>query len=114
VRLYRGNDLDNTFLENHPDADNNGDYNIDSHFADGQYQDIPGLCKVATIAEIEDQGWSLNPGRYVGVAQGEELHDEDFAVKLEGLQEELEVLNSEAHELEQAIAENVAKILEGC
>ena len=29
------------------------------------YQDIAGLCKVATIAEIEEQGWSLNPGRYV-------------------------------------------------
>jgi type I restriction enzyme M protein len=113
VRLYRGNDLDNTFLDNHPDDDNKGGYRIENHFADGKYQDIAGLCKVATIAEIEEQGWSLNPGRYVGVAQGEEEHDEDFAAKLEALQEELEVLNSESHELEQKIAENVAKILEG-
>ena len=112
MRLYRGNDLDNTFLDNHPDDDNKGDYLIENHFADGKYQDIAGLCKVATIAEIEEQGWSLNPGRYVGVAQGEEEHDEDFAAKLEALQEELEVLNSEAHELEQTIAENVVKILE--
>jgi type I restriction enzyme M protein len=111
VRLYRGNDLDNTFLENHPDDENNGDYQIDKHFVDGQYQDIAGLCKVATITEIENQGWSLNPGRYVGVAQGKEEHDEDFAAKLEELQEELEVLNSEAHELEKIIAANVAKIL---
>ena len=29
----------------------------------------PGLCKVATLTEIEAQGWSLNPGRYVGVAE---------------------------------------------
>ena len=36
-----------------------------------QYADIPGLCKVATRAEIEAQGWSLNPGRYVGVAERE-------------------------------------------
>ena len=112
VRLYRGNDLDNTFLENHPDDDNKGDYLIENYFADGKYQDIAGLCKVATIAEIEDQGWSLNPGRYVGVAQGEEEHDEDFTAKLEALQEELEVLNNESHELEQTIAENVVKILE--
>lgn len=111
VRLYRGNDLDNTFLENHPDDDNKGDYQIENHFADGKYQDIAGLCKVATIAEIEEQGWSLNPGRYVGVAQGEEEHDEDFATKLEALQEELEVLNNEAHELEQTIADNVVKVL---
>jgi type I restriction-modification system DNA methylase subunit len=32
------------------------------------YADVPGFCKVATIEEIEAQGWSLNPGRYVGVA----------------------------------------------
>ena len=111
VRLYRGEKVDNTFLETHPDSDNNGEWIIDNHFADGKYQDIPGLCKVATITEIEEQGWSLNPGRYVGVAQGEEEHDEDFAARLEALQEELEVLNSEAHELEQAISENVIKIL---
>ncbi len=35
-------------------------------------RDVPGLCKVATIAEIEAQGWSLNPGRYVGVAAAED------------------------------------------
>ncbi|MEC5129632.1 hypothetical protein VSU19_22915, partial [Verrucomicrobiales bacterium BCK34] len=58
------------------------------------------------------QGWSLNPGRYVGVAKGEEMNDEDFREKLESLNEELEVLNAEARELEERIAENVAEILE--
>src|SRR5690625_4012229 len=76
------------------------------------YVDVPGLCKAATLAEIEAQGWSLNPGRYVGVAKGEEISDEDFKEKLEALNEELEVLNAEAHELEERIAENVAEILE--
>ncbi|WP_335342336.1 hypothetical protein [Sedimenticola hydrogenitrophicus] len=84
---------------------------IEKHFTDGKYKDIAGLCKVATLDQIEEQGWSLNPGRYVGVAHGDEEHDEDFAEKLEALQEELEVLNAEAHELEQTIAENVVKIL---
>ena len=37
--------------------------------ADGAYRDVPGLCKVATLTEIEAQGWSLNPGRYVGVTE---------------------------------------------
>lgn len=77
-----------------------------------EYVDIPGLCKAATRAEIEAQGWSLNPGRYVGVAKGEELSDEDFREKLETLNEELEVLNAEARELEERIAGNVAEILE--
>jgi len=76
------------------------------------YADIPGLCKAATLAEIETQGWSLNAGRYVGVAAGEAVSDEDFKEKLETLNEELEVLNAQARELEQTIAQNVAGILE--
>lgn len=76
------------------------------------YRDVPGLCKAATIAEVEAQGWSLNPGRYVGVAAGEEVSDEDFKEQLEALNEELEVLNAQARELEQTIAANVAGILD--
>ena len=76
------------------------------------YADIPGLCKAATLAEIEAQGWSLNAGRYIGVAAGEEVSDEDFKEKLETLNEELDVLNAQARELEQTIAQNVAEILE--
>jgi type I restriction enzyme M protein len=75
------------------------------------YTDVPGLCKAATLAEIEAQGWSLNPGRYVGVAPGEEVSDEDFKEQLEALNEELEGLNAQARELEQIIASNVAGIL---
>lgn len=75
------------------------------------YADVPGLCKTATLAEIEAQGWSLNPGRYVGVAPGEEVSDEDFKEQLEALNEELGGLNAQAQELEQTIAANVAGIL---
>ena len=75
------------------------------------YSDVPGLCKAATLAEIEAQGWSLNPGRYVGVAPGEDVSDEDFKEQLEALNEELETLNAQARELEQTIAANVAGIL---
>lgn len=77
-----------------------------------EYGDVLGLCKVATIKEIEKQGWSLNPGRYVGVAPGETVSDEDFKEQLETLNEELETLNTQARDLEQAIAKNVAEILE--
>jgi type I restriction enzyme M protein len=76
------------------------------------YADVTGLCKAATLAEIEAQGWSLNPGRYVGVVPGEEVSDEDFKVQLGALNEELETLNSQARTLEQTIATNVAAILE--
>lgn len=75
------------------------------------YADVPGLCKAPTLKEIEVQGWSLNPGRYVGVAPGEDMNDEDFKAQLETLNEELETLNAQARALEQTISANVAGIL---
>jgi type I restriction enzyme M protein len=51
------------------------------------YRDVARLCKIATLDEIEAQGWSLNPGRYVGVAQRQEAEE---------LNKELEILNVEA------------------
>jgi type I restriction enzyme M protein len=77
-----------------------------------KYADVAGLCKAATLKEIELQNWSLNPGRYVGVAPGEDVSDEDFKEQLETLNEELESLNAQARELEATIGRNVAQILE--
>jgi type I restriction enzyme M protein len=106
VRLYRGEALDFT----HGGAE--AEAKLKEVFGKKPaYADIPGLCKVATLEEIEAQGWSLNPGRYVGIAPGEEVSDEDFKEQLETLNEELEVLNAQARELEQTIAANVAGIL---
>ena len=58
VRLYRGEK---------PETMAGSEVLMAEHFPDGRYHDTPGLCKVASRAEIEAQGWSLNPGRYVGV-----------------------------------------------
>ncbi len=80
--------------------------------ANPKFRDVPGLCRAATLNEIEAQGWSLNPGRYVGVAAGEAVSDEDFKEQLETMNEELEALNAAARELEATIAGNVAEILE--
>ena len=82
------------------------------HFPKGKYGDIDGLCRVATIDQIKGHGYSLNPGRYVGVAEKEE-EGIDFYERLEELNEELEKLNAEAKDMEERIAENVAKLLEG-
>jgi type I restriction enzyme M protein len=111
VRLYRGEAPDPTYKTHHEDERNDGEYTVEKCFTDGMYQDIAGLCKVATIDEIAAQGYSLNPGRYVGVTAGVEEDEEEFAIRLEVLQEEFEVLNAEAHELERCIAENVVGIL---
>jgi type I restriction enzyme M protein len=106
VRLYRGEAPDYTQGGAEAEA------KLKEMFgAKPAYADMPGLCKAATLAEIEAQGWSLNPGRYVGVAAGEEVSDEDFRTQLQGLNEELEALNAQARELERTIAANVAGIL---
>ena len=68
---------------------------LKEHFPDGRYVDVAGLCKVATRAEIEAQGWSLNPGRYTGSAAVEE-DDEAFVGKLEALYEEFTKLSNDA------------------
>ena len=81
-------------------------------FPEGEYCDIAGICKVATLADIEAQGWSLNPGRYVGV--GARAADEfDFSERLEELHEQLAALNAEADELASAIDGNVSELLGG-
>jgi len=112
VRLYRGEDLNGYKFD--PAVFNVSDSqiaNLQSAFSNHQFKDVPGLCKVVTLKEIAAQGWSLNPGRYVGVAE-READDFVFVEKLEELNEELEVLNAEARELEDRIGENVVKLLE--
>jgi type I restriction enzyme M protein len=102
ARLYRGEKVENRYAS---------DTLLKEKFPKGKYVDIHGLCKVASLKEIEAQGWSLNAGRYVGVADKKE-DDFDFKERLEELNEELEVLTGEAHDLESRIADNVTKLLE--
>jgi type I restriction enzyme M protein len=117
VRLYRGEALDTTLGGEEAAAKLAELFTPSPLAGEGwgegviRYRDIPGLCKAATLSEVEAQGWSLNAGRYVGVAPGEAVSDEDFKEKLETLNEELEVLNSEALELQSRIAQNVASLL---
>lgn len=102
ARLYRGEEVEIAM---------GSQKLMEEHFPNGSYVNVPGLCKVATLEDIEGQGWSLNPGRYVGVA-ARAADDFVFAERLEELNEELEILNAEARELEERIAENVTKLLE--
>ncbi len=103
VRLYRGEA---------PEDRAGSAALMQAHFPNGNYQDIAGLCKAATIEDIQAQGWSLNAGRYVGVAAQQD-GDFDFKARLEELNEELEMLNLEAHELEERIADNMRQLLDG-
>jgi type I restriction enzyme M protein len=102
VRLYRGEDVE---------VEVSSQDLMKENFPKGKYTDVPGLCKMASLADTEAQGWSLNPGRYVGVAE-RAADDFEFADRLEELNEELETLNAEARELEERIAENVVSLLD--
>lgn len=84
---------------------------LEERFPGLAYGDVAGLCRTASRAEIERQGWSLNPGRYVGAAAGA-ANDEDFRERLEQLHEELEALNIEAARLQTIVAQNIAEVLD--
>ena len=67
-------------------------------FGEGEYQDVLGLCKVATIQEIEEKNYSLTPGAYVGVAEQED-DGVDFHERMTEIHDELARLNTEANAL---------------
>ena len=102
VRLWRGEEVETEL---------GSEDLLAEAFGEEDFRDIPGLCKVASRADIEAQDWSLNPGRYVGVAAGEQIDDVDFQERLDDLQEEFEALNVEAARLQEVIARNVAEVL---
>jgi type I restriction enzyme M protein len=99
VRAYRGERLEFTR--------ENKEFQI--MFPDGKYSDIKGLCAVKTISEIEAQGWSLNPGRYVG-SEIIEIDDELYLDKLNEYSSEFQSLISKSRKLEDAIS-NQLKVL---
>ena len=101
VRLYRGNDSE---------SDLGSSDLMEKHFPDGKYLDIEELCKVVTLSEIKEQGHSLNPGRYVGIAD-EDDDGVDFHERLSELNDELEGLNSEAQKLGEQISKNITGLL---
>jgi len=69
---------------------------------DGQYQDVLGLCKIATIQEIAEKNYSLTPGAYVGVAEQED-DGVDFHERMNEIHAELAQLNNEANVLMEEI-----------
>jgi type I restriction enzyme M protein len=101
VRLFRGEQ---------PEGLAGSESLMSAYFPSELYADVPGLCSAATLDQIEQQGWSLNPGRYVGVAAAND-DGIDFRVRLEELSEQLEKLNVEAAELQARIQQNIAELL---
>ena len=74
-------------------------------FGEGAYQDIPGLCRAATREEIEQKGFSLTPGAYVGVAPAED-DGVDFHDRMTEIHKELLELQAESDRLMETISKN--------
>ena len=87
IKHYRGEEVDfgnNTWLE--------------ENFPKGEYEDREGLCKVASLKEIEENDYSLNPGRYVGFSIKVDPNF-DYKGRMKEIHEELAKLNKESIEL---------------
>lgn len=89
-------------------------------FGDGEYKDILGLCKVAYTTDvakgdnkdgisIEEKGWSLTPGAYVGVAPVED-DGVDFEERMAEIHRELLSLQAESNDLMDTISKNVKEM----
>ena len=84
---------------------------LQQRFPQAAYEDVTGLCKLATQAEIEEQDWSLNPGRYVGVVIEEDgKTEEEFLAGLVEANDEWNRLTAQARELEAVLAQNLKLI----
>ncbi len=78
-------------------------------FGEGEYADIPGLCKMASLEEIKNKGWTLTPGAYVGV---DSVKDDgvDFAQRMAEIHRELLSLQTESNELMKTISKNMKEM----
>jgi len=103
VRLYRGEE---------PEFLNGSEAMLKEQFPDLTYGDVSGLCRAATVDEIADHGWSLNPGRYVGIRTTTD-DGIDFADRFGALADEFRLLSNEAHSLEDRIRDSIDALRSG-
>ena len=82
---------------------------LTDNFPGGVYRDVIGLCKAASIEEIREQDYSLNPGRYVGVSLDVEDRN-DFTAAMGELKQTLTSLNDKSQELMNSIMDNLKEL----
>jgi type I restriction enzyme M protein len=101
VRLWRGEE---------PEFTVGGDQLLLERFPQSKYLNVAGLCATATIADIKEQDWSLNPGRYVGTRETH-ASDVDFVANMEMLQEQFSGLTAEAVALAETVEASIDEVL---
>jgi len=83
---------------------------LQDRFPKAELEALPGLVKLVDRKEIEAAGWSLTPGRYVGVAPPEQDEDFDFEQTLRDIHVELADLNKESVDLAATIQGNFEEL----
>jgi type I restriction enzyme M protein len=77
--------------------------------AAGDYEDVAGFCKAATLDDVRGHGHVLTPGRYVGAADAED-DDEPFEERMTRLVAALSEQQADARLLDQTIASNIERL----
>jgi type I restriction enzyme M protein len=84
---------------------------LQERFPKAEYEDVTGLCKLADVKDLEEQDFSLNPGRYVGVVIEEDgKTEQDFIDEMLSIHNELDNLNKDSDVLEDIIAKNLKQM----
>ena len=84
---------------------------LQERFPSAQYEDVTGLSKLASWADVQEQDYSLNPGRYVGVVIEEDgMSEEEFIGEILAINDEFERLSTTARQLEEAISKNIKAV----
>ncbi|WP_461226145.1 type I restriction-modification system subunit M [Lacticaseibacillus suihuaensis] len=71
--------------------------------SNNEYKDVPGFCKAAKAEEIVSNNYILTPGRYVGLAEEEQMSDEDFNAEMSKLRNELSTQFAQSDNLQRRI-----------
>jgi type I restriction enzyme M protein len=85
---------------------------LQERFPKAEYEDVTGLCKLASQEEVKEQDYSLNPGRYVGVVIEEDGRtEEEFIAELVNLSSEFSTLSLAATNIEKIITKNILTLV---
>ena len=103
VRLWRGQK---------PEFDAGSEDLVSERFPEGTYADVAGLCAFATLEQIEEQGWSLNPGRYVGRSK-QPFDSQSFATSVNHLSQEFNRLTEEAGTMGELVSSTLRTVSRG-
>jgi len=83
-------------------------YWLQERFPRAEYEDVTGLCKLASPTDLKEQEYSLNPGRYVGVViEKDGKTEEEFISDILGINDDLAELTFAASELDKNISANI-------